>query len=369
MKRIYCIIISILFIQHYSSAQNKTLTVEEAAEVKVLDGATGVVLVPFKPNMYKSEIDKEINAKTGLTHESIKQKMRMELALRIFGELKAKGSKKDVHVLADWHDETKADLRYVYESTALHYDYLKKTPNEPETYGVARVIKKAKKMIIKEEDELEAGARIEEGQVVAVYENKPKYMSVKISNPNMSKLVTTRYNANRFLFINQLDLLKLVGSSTDMQNKRIAKVHYSWMNEDGDVIEGGVAQAYFSEFTNSPERISETCFKRLAEQIISEKIGSINPTDNEQNEINTEIRETMESADLPEYQSPLDVQEKGTVKSDEAVEEKVESIKEPSKTPRTTDPNAHSKPFWNDKSRKQKVERTKEVEEDIMDDY
>lgn len=256
-----------------------------------------ILLIPFEPKLYMSDIDRDVAAKSNMRFTEIRGRFRQGLTDAMFVETMQQH--KAVSMLSD-DPEIAKDLNYIYMSVGYHYKEMpiEETPEE-KTSGIQSLMNKAKKAI--EPKQPEPGTRIENGQLASYADNKERYMNIKIINLNMLDYLSKKYEADLFLFITQLDIKK--AADTDYRDleaenyKREVKVHYSIIDKDGNEIGGGAAKTYFSSRENDIDRIMKTNFTAISQQVGS-KLPQPQLTQAARQKREEEARKAREQEDL-----------------------------------------------------------------------
>jgi len=229
-----------------------------------------LLIFPFEPKLYRSEIDKEVGPANGLNFQELRGFYRLGLDNALY--LAAKDQYDVIRFHADDPDLNK-DLYYVYKSMGYQFRELPPVEDENEK----KVVKTYNKLVakIKEPSEPEIeGARMEAGQLMNTPSTKNQFMARTIVNDNVLEYCTEKYMAGLFLFINQLDLLHAPGVDwTQYSNDdypRIINVHYTIFNKSSQEVYSGVASTTFSSQTNDIREIISNHFTEVAGQIIKE---------------------------------------------------------------------------------------------------
>ena len=206
--------------------------------------ATGkIMIVPFEPKLYMSDIDQKINQQTKWNFETIRENFRRQLDAQLKLKLQS-----ITPVVSFYSDSTKMskDLEYTYKSTNISYDLVSK-PTEATS-----------------KNKQQTG--IKNGQVQVEMNNDKKFMNTKITNNELLSYLSKKYASDYFVFINELDI-KNDMSSYDMTQdiyQREITVHYSIIDKTGKTITAGVATSKFSSKENNPKKIIAQNFSPIA---------------------------------------------------------------------------------------------------------
>lgn len=241
-----CVISANLFAQNTTigdSDKSKSLPENERQTGKIL-------LIPFEPRLYLSEIDKKLGAENELTFRDIRNGFRSGLDKQILAELKK--IKSTYSLFADT-SETMADLALIYKSIGYNYDLV-----PVEGQAVAKSTTSANK------------AKVKDGQLAVEMNYDKRFMNTSIKNPNLLEYLHKKYNADFFVFINELDLKHDPKGEIDLETgsyPREATVHFTVFNKSGKTIASGISATGFSPALNDPQKIVYTVFPAIAKDI------------------------------------------------------------------------------------------------------
>ncbi|MFT7611806.1 MAG: hypothetical protein ACI9J3_000753 [Parvicellaceae bacterium] len=295
MKNITLLIALILSVG-YSNAQNSNgiVTGKTTDQVAYNDGEHlqnhKALIIPFESKMYMSGIDKEISAKTGMSFEQIRQNMRFGLSNMMMTEMHDK-----METVSLMHVDTgdvEKELGYIYSSIGYHYSEIPEeqlipveaiAPDDDAAtkdklkYKLNKFSNNVKNKVSsigseKEEAPKKSSGTVN-GEVVTTYDKKQRYMETSIHNPNLLTQLNTKFGADVFIFINQMDIVNGAspsqkGLATDEYNRKI-KVHYTIFDLSGKKISTGASISYFSNNTNDMNVIIKSHLGGIAQNIAS----------------------------------------------------------------------------------------------------
>lgn len=208
-----------------------------------------VLIVPFEPRMYMSQIDHSIHQETKWDQKKIKQSIRFGLDEEIYKCIK---KKMEVVSFLDDTAKYKKDLFKTYSTIQYKFD---KIPDQV-NYQAPKTEKEKK--------------YVQKGQLMADSDNQGKFMNAKIKDNSLLKDFQTHYKTDVFLFINQIDILTSeVPGSLNAHSYRTATVHYTILNADGKELNSGISSADFPTTVNHPDKISSSYFSRIADEIVA----------------------------------------------------------------------------------------------------
>lgn len=254
-KNSYNLFLSVaILLNLFSTAQN---TINKGGEKAPSAGKHKIMLIPFEPRMYMSEVDYAINKETKLSGKQIKAIFRDGINEQLYKTLKSQ------HMVVDLMDDTvktKKDLGDIYQYLALEY---MKVPDQ-----------KNYKPPVKEKEE----KVVKNGQLVDETNTDVRFMNAKIKNATLVPYLYGKYKSDIFIFINQLDI-KATNSggpadaaTTTTDGFRKLVVHYTVYTFDAREINSGIAETQFPSAINDPKKIVNGYFSKLA-QIITERVN------------------------------------------------------------------------------------------------
>ncbi|MDQ3046662.1 MAG: hypothetical protein M3R27_03870 [Bacteroidota bacterium] len=237
-----------VFLFVFSNAQEGTRTATEAKT------AARIMIVPFEPKLYMSEIDQKVNLETKWKFEQIRENFRHQLDNQL--KQKIQSTKPVISFYSDSAKMSK-DLQYIYNSTNITFE---------------KIDKSAKPTA---EDE----KKIKNGQLAVSINNDLKYTNTAVKEAEMLGYLNKKYNAEHFLFVNELDI-RTVPESYDLASdsyKREVVVHYTILDKSGKVLHAGLSRSLFSSKENNPKKIVSSAFSSVASAIASNYAAAVKP--------------------------------------------------------------------------------------------
>ncbi|TXB64687.1 hypothetical protein FRY74_09555 [Vicingus serpentipes] len=252
------------------TAQNNTMGTVTNSEA---NGKAKVLIIPFEPRLYISDIDKELVKENQMNFQDIKAKFRAALDQNIYISLKKYYTSLSFYTIPQ--EDAIKELSYIYNSIGYKYEVMPvEEVVEKENTGKKLMNKFKKKE--REEEPIEAG--INNGQIVSQTDDREKYMMTKISNENLINTLNKQYQATYYLFINELDIKRTMKESGGMnsQSQREIKVHYTIFNNQEKVMDSGAIKTLFNSSENDIEKIIKSEFPLIADKL-AEKIVNVKP--------------------------------------------------------------------------------------------
>jgi len=231
-----------------------------------------VLIVPFETKMYISDIDRDLAVKNELSYQDIKAKFRAGLDQNLFLTLKPYYNVLSFYTLEP--QEAIKELSYIYNSIGYKYEVMPKEEVVEEKNIGKKLLNKFKKKE-KEEEYIDAGIR--NGQVVSQVDNREKYMKTTLSNDNLISMLNKRYQAQYYVFINQLDIKRGANSmysAAEDKYKREIKVHYTIFDDKGNEVSTGAIKKYCSTTQNDINKIIKTQFPLITQQLLSNLVAT-----------------------------------------------------------------------------------------------
>jgi len=257
MGKITCSVFVLLFTAQFSIAQNTTINNKDK---NVKEGLHKVMLIPFEPKLYNSEIDYQINKETKLTGKEIKYKFRDGINEQLF-----KAFKNNKYSVLDLMEDTvkyKKEIESIYQH--LSYEYVK-VPDQAHY-----------KPPVKDKKE----KTIEKGQINVETNTDARFMNANVTNPKLVPLLYGKYKTDLFVFINELDI-KASMATTEFagggNEYRKIIVHYTVYTYDAKEINSGIAEQEFPSELNNPQKIIDKYFSKVAETINSRVLKALEP--------------------------------------------------------------------------------------------
>lgn len=244
------------------NAQQPTLSNRKPADERPVNSRHKILLIPFEPKLYNSEIDRFINAETKLSAREIKHKFRDGLNDQFYKTFKAQ--KYGVIDMMEDTSKFKKDLDGVYQY--ISYEYVK-IPDQ-NNY----------KAPVKEKEE----KKIEKGQLSVETNSDQRFMDARFTSPKVVSVLQSKYKTDVFICFNQLDILNSgskgpLDPGTGSPNRKII-LHYTVFNSSGKEINSGIVEQEFEPELNNPKRIIDTYFSKISLIVLQRVNKALNIT-------------------------------------------------------------------------------------------
>lgn len=198
-----------------------------------------VMVLPYMPMMHLSDADQDISVTSGMTPNEVRELMRLELLKDLQADLKTDYS---VRIPSrDFVLNNSNDMENLY-----HVMYFNEDTVYPVKYPVP---------LSKEEKEKLRAEKTERGKAP---EKEKKYINVGMYDQKIFPDLAHKYNADYFIFLNELDIKTRYDDCMDLALKiyrRDLKVHYSVFDRTGKQVYGDVAVAHFASNSNDVKEI------------------------------------------------------------------------------------------------------------------
>lgn len=209
-----------------------------------------LLIIPFEDKMFFTDLYRELTAANQINQEQIRNRLRRAVQLSARSSMR---DSLDIHLFLRVDSVAKGELADIH--SAIAYDYV----------PVKKYDKKGKE--IKPEKAPEKGIR--NGQIVSERTVDERYMNTVVRKPEILRQLNDRYEVNRFLFINQLDIKHDLRdpNTAFLDPKRLIQVHYTFVDLYGKELGSGLAIQEYSGRTTNLDRIISDNMYRLAAQI------------------------------------------------------------------------------------------------------
>jgi hypothetical protein len=209
-----------------------------------------IMIIPFEPKMYMSQIDHKLNSETKLTQKQIRETFRKGMNEELSYALK-----KNFDVIDLQKDTTKykKDLFAIYNSLTYSFD---KVPDQA-NYKAPESEKEKKNQNIKN------------GQLLVETDPNARFMNAKIKSAGLVPGLYAKYKTNIFLFVNQLDIqsTSVITNETGTATERILMLHYTVYTVDAKELNSGTCTIKFPGDVNTPSKIISSYGSKIAAEI------------------------------------------------------------------------------------------------------
>ncbi|MHB8259681.1 MAG: hypothetical protein ACYDCN_02195 [Bacteroidia bacterium] len=209
-----------------------------------------VMVIPFEPKLYMSEIDHKINAETKLSQKEIKEAFRKGINAELARSLK---QKYDVLDLLKDTIKYKRDILNIYKNITFNYE---KVPDQS-NYKAP------------EEEKGKKSSTIKNGQILLETNSDARFMNAKVTSPALIPGLYAKHKTDLFLFVNQLDVFSNQVATNDIGTsaERIITLHYTVFTVDAKEVNSGTCSIKFPADVNTPAKITSGYISKIATEI------------------------------------------------------------------------------------------------------
>jgi hypothetical protein len=219
--------------------------------------STKILLLPFNPDMYLSDIEQDIIQNTRMNPDEYRAYFRRALDSKIQGELKS--YRPTVSLMGDQEGDDKKELREFYAQAG--YSYL-----EPVGKGVGKVSEKKKSLFDKKSAE-------EKAPLYITTRGDDKFLNAAVTNNEFFKGLLSYNGCNYVVSINQFEIKTNYSACIDLSRKLYRReliIHYSIWNANAKLISGNFLVVYFPSDVNKPQELVEKTYKSIAEALLQQ---------------------------------------------------------------------------------------------------
>jgi len=227
-----------------------------------------LLIIPFHPDRYMSEIDADIARGTNYTYNHTRGFFRKGLDNAMI--IGAKEFNDYVNLHAD-DPVLNMDLDFAY--------HLVKNPIKPYEAPVIEDDQGFKKRLanywLKLQQEVEPkpepGTRIEHGQIVSVEDRRELITKTKIINPILVDSLVPKYDADYVVFVNELGMYRAATDYRQFESDnydRVIKAHITVFDHSGKELFSLIKKEWFSSLENDLPYIIKDHYLPLGYEII-----------------------------------------------------------------------------------------------------
>jgi len=217
------------------------------------------LIIPFEPDMYMSDMDREIGRSNQMNQPQIVEKFRINFDRALENTVQLKNETQ-----ALLHDETSANssqLVEVYSGITFVYTPIKRTQSKKD---------KAIAVVWPDKKTKQKDASLKNGEVYTRGDTIERYMKTVLTDSLLLKNLKVKTGAENYLFVNQFELKNYFEDVMQLQNdtyQREMRIHYSILNVEGKELVGGIAKCRFDNSVVNINKIIAASFPCAAKQI------------------------------------------------------------------------------------------------------
>ena len=217
---------------------------------------TSILLIPYQPEFYLSDAERDIMAQSTRTPEEYRTYFRKVLDLKLMAELETIGPV--YSMLQDTSTAGRKDLQRYYGTTGFSYA----DPVGPRIPD--------KKEIRKEDKKIELFNNQHAAPQTITTRGDTKFMQAEPTDTTFLAALASRHQATYIISINQLEIKTNYNTCIDIANKvyrREVILHYSILTPNGKQVRGNYLMEFFPSDSNRDSDIVERVFPLLAKQL------------------------------------------------------------------------------------------------------
>ena len=222
-----------------------------------------VMIIPFEEQMYICHIQNLLANESQMNTAQIIRNFRYGIASSMQNEfLYLYSTTSLIHLVED----SLKDLHRVYGSISRSYDPVPEEPKEESKKGFPSMLKKFEHKEKKDNEQ----TRIQNGQIVAHYNNTPRFMNTVIKDNKLLPYLSKKYGTDLFVFINEMDIENDLSDPykvAENNYNRILKFHYTMYDFHGHVVSMGVVSTTFPSTENKVGSIVQNYFPLITRQL------------------------------------------------------------------------------------------------------
>lgn len=235
-----------------------------------------VIIIPYNPLFYLSDVDRDLAAANKKDVATIRQDFRQGLDASLYLTLKAEEHDAK-SLLRNSGAAIAKELPYIYAN--LDYRYAQpltgletQKPKKEKKSKTAVVVAGPGPGEIGGSSQMKTAGDLDNSDVLIFTQDKEKlgYMNVSVKDSTLLPHLAQKFNADYFLFINQFELAIDHNDCIDLANKiynREIKVHYSVFNAEGKQIKGDKVIAKIPSNEYDVEEIIRKNFPQISRQL------------------------------------------------------------------------------------------------------
>lgn len=227
-----------------------------------------MLIIPFHPDRYMSEVDQDIAKGTSYTYQHTRGFFRKGLDNAMI--IAAKQYNDYVNLHAD-DPVLNKDLDFTYKVTR----YRVEPYAPPVILDDQGFKKKLADYWIKLQGEItpepEPGTRIEKGQLVTVEDHRELITRTEMLNPILVDSLTPKYEADYYVFVSEVDMMIATTNQQALASDnygRMISAHFTVMDKEGNELFSLIKKEPFSSRENDLENIIRNHYLPLGYEII-----------------------------------------------------------------------------------------------------
>ena len=209
-----------------------------------------IIISPFHPKRYISEIDHEIAKGTNYNFQHTRGFFRKGLDNALI--IAAKEHNDYVNLHAD-DPVLNEDLDFLYKVVSVSVVPYEPPVIESDQGFKSKLASYWERIQTNVDPAPDPGTRIEQGQIVSVADHRELISKARVVNRLGFDSLAPKYEADYFIFINEINFFNAASNQQELESdryNRLIKVHYSVYDKDGIELFSLVKKRYFSSYQN-----------------------------------------------------------------------------------------------------------------------
>ncbi len=236
-----------------------------------------ILLVPYEPNRYNNELEKEMKEATGLRLRQIRKRIRFGLDNELLFAL-GKERREVISYLREDDPDRNFELKYVYRGLAYSYrpvpvsdlKSLQEGDEEEEKGAVGKLFGGSDDDPSQKKDTGSGRDVMSEGQIKDRPDRRIRFMDAMIRQKEILNYLVRKYGVGYLFFINQLDLMPKKDELVELAagtHDNIIKAHYTIMDHNGKKVHGGAAFVPYPSKVKDLNGLIKNYFSKVGEEV------------------------------------------------------------------------------------------------------
>jgi len=241
---------SFLVLPFVTLAQQSTLDVPDSLVKRDSIQTIKLLIVPFNPNMYFSDADKDISDVSKVDPGQVRNKVSASLESSVTSYLDIYYDAKGITKQTDATD----DLDLIFGSISYSPQEIA-APAEVKKSGLKGLREKAKPEKVPE-----------------AKKDPASYMDIAFADGRLMDYLTSKYGVDYVIFFNQFEIKTDYENCIDLQLRnyyREIKVHYTVVSKDGKKISGDVITIPYNSNENNLQVIVKENFGQISQMLFN----------------------------------------------------------------------------------------------------
>ncbi len=255
----------LLFISIISASFSFAQETPSTEDTTVYRHEKSMMIIPFEPKLYRSEIDKDLAEANNKNYEQIVRDFRYGSAFQFQYEMLYRY--KAFSLVNITEDSVKRDLEFIYSQIGYDYVVVDDTAGYANSNKLQQMKMRADNAAAKHQ---KPKSGTYDGQIVSERDTRKKFMKTIIKNDNLLSYLNYNYECDYYLFISEIDLLNELSDQNKLalgEWERKLAIHFTVYDNRGKIVEEGVLESSFPKDKNDINLIVKEDIKGLAKTL------------------------------------------------------------------------------------------------------